>query len=543
MIKMNKEKKVSTINNEELPISQCRKFEAGYYKIGDNSIENSGDCYLIGEKYYRAETNQVVYDNEVGQYVIKNDLITNGIIGFDKQGYTLGYFTMTNNNVIVHTPSNTYYAINEDLLSTTKLYRERLTNGEYYHIDMLDAREFGKISTPSQQYKTSLPYDSRGIIDSYKKIHDTLNIEISKNVKMFAPVLGDLSFGLEFETIAGFVPNRLLDKTGLIPLRDGSIAGLEYVTIPLSGEKGLQTVINAANVLKTRTTYDESCALHLHIGNIPRTKEFILAFFRTTCAIQEELFSLFPLYKKYNFGVKNKNYSKPFPIYELVSKMDPCINSSNINNNFDVLYTYLSMGQSFKEVGCDLRNVNHHPADPSDGAKWNIRTRYYNHNLIPLIFGNKATVEFRIHTPTFEVNKIIPFVFINSMIVNFVLKNQDQILTNPRFLDITLKNIVTDIIKNSKGSSLSTLHECLFSYIDTRKDYIEHFNREGNIKGNEKEIPICNYINWEAKEVTEKVKPIIKYGTLGSEVLSEFDGWESIVSSKDKSTLNSKQKW
>jgi len=66
---MSKEKIVTTINNEELPITKCRKFEGGYYKIGENNTENSGDCYLIDSKYYRMETGQIVFDHETKEYV------------------------------------------------------------------------------------------------------------------------------------------------------------------------------------------------------------------------------------------------------------------------------------------------------------------------------------------------------------------------------------------------------------------------------------------------------------------------------------------
>lgn len=502
---MSKIKIVTTINNEEVLITNCRKFEQGYYKIGDNSVENSGDCYNIDGKYYRLETGQVVYDNEYKTHVLKNTSLTNGIIGFDKDGYNLGWFTITNKNVIVRTLNGSYYCLNEELLLDNKLYRERLSNGEFYHIDLLDAKEFNKLKPPRQEYKTSLPYDSRNVIKQYIQDYNNLEVNISKNIKDYSKILGDLSFGLEFETIAGYIPDRLLSKTGLIPLRDGSIQGLEYVTVPMSGEKGLQTIVNATKILKQRTIYDETCSLHLHLGNVPRIKEFILAFFKVSCAIQDEIFSMFPLYKKYNFGVKNKNYSKPFPVFELTSQMDTTINSSNIDKNFNVLYEYLSMGQRFSDVNNDLDRVEVHPADPSNNAKWGIRTRYYNHNIIPLIFGNKQTIEFRIHTPTFDINKIIPFIIMNATIVNFTIKYQKEILENPKFLvNFKLRNIVSEMIECSDVPNSHRLLECILYYIEDRIRYTEHDNKNGLIKGNEDQIPCCKVIDW------GNIKPSIK---------------------------------
>ena len=64
---MSAEKKVITIKGEEVLISKCRKFNKLYYKIGDPKIKDSGDCYLISEKYYREETGQIVYNYSINE--------------------------------------------------------------------------------------------------------------------------------------------------------------------------------------------------------------------------------------------------------------------------------------------------------------------------------------------------------------------------------------------------------------------------------------------------------------------------------------------
>ena len=56
------------------------------------------------------------------------------------------------------------------------------------------------------------------------------------------------------------------------------------------------------------------------------------------------------------------------------------------------LFKFLTSDRaSFKDHNNDLNQVQVHPADPSTHQKWNITTRYYLHNFIPLIFGNKQT--------------------------------------------------------------------------------------------------------------------------------------------------------
>ena len=505
---MSAEKKVITIKGEELPISQCRKFNKLYYKLGDINIQNSGDCYLINGKCYREETGLIVYNYSIKEYVILNDNLLQGVVDVADGNLIIGYF---NNNTkyskITDKNGKSHWLYNVEIFNNNKEYREHLSTGNFYHISTLQAWKFNKIEFPNKNYKYSLPYDSKGIIgNNLKNYNENYNPEISQNIKNYAPLLENLSFGLEFETTKGHIPDRVLNQYGLIPLRDGSISGIEYVTVPMEGEKGLQCTADILKELKKRTSYsDETCSLHLHLGNIPRTKEFILAFFKVGMKIQDEMFQMFPLYKKYNYHIKNKNYSAPLPTFEILSQLDPIIDSRNIDENFGVLYKYLSMGQDFKSVGNNLENVLSHPADPNGNQKWLIKPRYFLYNVIPLIFGNKQTIEFRIHTPTYDINKILPFIFMNSLIVNFIIRNQDSILSNKNILNnYNLLDILLTQIDMHDISNRNQFRDLMYDYIEKRKNYCESQILRGNILGTESEIPAPNKINWLRGQETKK---------------------------------------
>ena len=505
---MSAEKKVITIKGEELPISQCRKFNKLYYKLGDINIQNSGDCYLINGKCYREETGLIVYNYSIKEYVILNDNLLQGVVDVADGNLIIGYF---NNNTkyskITDKNGKSHWLYNVEIFNNNKEYREHLSTGNFYHISTLQAWKFNKIEFPNKNYKYSLPYDSKGIIENnLKNYNENYNPEISQNIKNYAPLLENLSFGLEFETTKGHIPDRVLNQYGLIPLRDGSISGIEYVTVPMEGEKGLQCVADILKELKKRTSYsDETCSLHLHLGNIPRTKEFILAFFKVGMKIQDEMFQMFPLYKKYNYHIKNKNYSAPLPTFEILSQLDPIIDSRNIDENFGILYKYLSMGQDFKSVGNNLENVLSHPADPNGNQKWLVKCRYFLYNVVPLIFGNKQTIEFRIHTPTYDVNKIIPFIFMNSLIVNFVIRNQKLILNRKNFINSwSLLDILYMQIDQYDIPNRNKFKDLLYSYIEIRKNYCENQILKGNIVGTESEIPSPIHINWLKGQETKK---------------------------------------
>jgi len=229
--------------------------------------------------------------------------------------------------------------------------------------------------------------------------------------------------------------------------------------------------------------------------------EFILALYKTLVHIQDDVYELFPLYKKYNFGVKQNDYTQQLPSHTLISQMDKVINSKNIVDNFDVLFTYLSQGVCFKGNYSSLDDVHSHPSDPNGNRKWQVSTRYLWANMLPLIFDNKQTVEFRIHTPTFEANKVINYIMMCGNIINFVKDNTTAILSNYKrtFKRANLNSILEKSIYNNRNlsdSNQANLYSCIYSYVRDRKDITYSQNCQGNVKGDESAIPSYSRIDW-----------------------------------------------
>src|SRR5690554_779168 len=108
---------VETINGEKVPRSQTRYISGNYYKIGDNKVENSGDCYFINERYYRSDTGYILYDHRAGEYAVFNreQYVMRGIIDFDdKDNPVYGGFSIRNDTDIIEIVINhkTYILIN-----------------------------------------------------------------------------------------------------------------------------------------------------------------------------------------------------------------------------------------------------------------------------------------------------------------------------------------------------------------------------------------------------------------------------------------------
>lgn len=479
-----KEKLVTTINGERIDQHLCRKFYNKYYKIGDIYVENSGDCYRINDKFYRVETGLVVYDHSKKQYVLNSDNIIEGVIALENEKLIFGFFSKNKfNSVYLITPENKFNILHINIFEKSLLYREKLSDGNFYHIKSLQSSDFYKKYVPSNEIKHSLPYSCDKVLKKYIHLYEKVDITPTKHDINISKTIGDLTFGFEFETTKGYIPSHINENLGLIPLRDGSISGLEYVTIPLSGSKGISILKEISKELQKRTDYNDTCSMHLHIGNIPRTKEFLLAFSILTVAIQDEIYKLFPLYKKYNFGIKNKNYSAPLENFNFLRSLDEVINEKNIDKNFDILFKQLSGGQPFSDYGNHLDNVLFHPQDPNGTHKWAIKGRYKIHNLIPIIFGNKKTIEFRIHTPTFNINKIYYFLILNSLLIRYTIRFQNEILSNK----INKFNL-SDIIMSYETSYNHRMLNNLLYYIENRRGFTRNLTREGKISYNEEII-------------------------------------------------------
>tara|TARA_R110000772_G_scaffold54130_1_gene123528 strand:- start:48146 stop:49867 length:1722 start_codon:yes stop_codon:yes gene_type:complete len=500
---------IKTIDGTAALKSECHYSRGMYFKIGDNKIENSGQIYYFpkNDKFYRSTGATITYDHNIKEYVIKKEAsLREGVVGVDGDALVFGNYSreIDTADPVVLSKGNVYPCMNDLVFKDSIHFLEDLTTGAFHPRGALDSIRFTRPAQVSEEVKRNLPYDSRGLTKPKTRIYNKLYKPIyNKTVNKYGAAMGDLSFGLEFETTKGFIPERITDRLGLIGLRDGSIEGLEYVTIPLQGKKGIQTVIDSLDELKKRTRFDNSCALHLHLGNIPRTEEFFLALYKTLVLMQDSVYEMFPLHKKYNYGVKRKHYTKPLDYRNTLYLMDPVINRGNLTKNFSILYTHLSMGQHYGDVGNDLNNVKVHPSDPKGTSKWNIKTRYHWVNLIPLLFGNKQTVEFRIHTPTYDTNKIINFMLICGSIVNFTIKHMETILTKPQNVNtLSLHDMIQDLFY--KGNNDAIIGS-LFSYIDDRKSFIQKITRDGDLVGEESKMRCrSRYMNWSNESASTK---------------------------------------
>jgi hypothetical protein len=222
--------------------------------------------------------------------------------------------------------------------------------------------------------------------DNKQKILDFKEYELAKYLKY--------TFGVEFESYSGYIPENLCFRDGLIPLRDGSLdGGIEYSTIVLDGNYGLNLLNQQIDTLNKYTLFNKECSLHFHFGNFPVNDIYIWSLYLVWQQVNASLNAILPKYT-YNtsyYKKSEKDYCKQLPVF----------------NTFNEMYEAFTTQKYFGNL------YQPHPKDPHQTSKWNVHGRYYCLNLINMLcYKSPKTVEFRFLRPTYNKHKIMFWLYI-----------------------------------------------------------------------------------------------------------------------------------
>lgn len=471
---------VTTISGKEVPRNKCRFIKKEYYEINI-------DCFLMPDNcWHRIDNGKIAFDHETKTHVmIDGNSLREGIIGIKENGEFL--FGMFSGNPSKNTEINQIPCISFELAESLGA-RERVATGTFYTEDKIKSiSDFNKKKIVNK-YSFPLDYSAGPKIKMFSEAHNELYTPNSYyNIKpIYANELNDITWGCEIETENGSIAERHLIKHGLIPLKDGSlkhdnIEPYEYTTIPLTGEKGLYTMIDVMALIRKYTTIGNRCALHVHIGGYKPSKDFVVALHRVILKVQNEIFSMFP--ENYKFtsenGFKQKDYCAPVNDLRLLKK-------NSVEENFKVIYDHYSGGYGkFEGFG-----IHNHPKDEGNRAKWQISERYRIVNMLPLIWGGSGTVEFRVHPPTQSTMKILNWIYICNAILAYTHKYADTIANFDSLTSLDLKAIINDTYSFQLANTLNL-------YVEWRKEYMLTMDRIGQ------------------QELDEDLTKVIPYSVLG----------------------------
>lgn len=326
-----------------------------------------------------------------------------GVVYISKDHVEFGWFKSSPDNIVIRLRNNCFGG---DLY--TGISKEALpdlvwsnTTGCYITPYGLTERDLFKHKVIRGQgnfpYQFPRKYEAAESFHLFKDVQRVVNeedFELSKHL--------NYTFGLEFETSQGYIPQEICFRDGLIPLRDGSISGIEYSTVVLEGNKGVNLLKQQLETLKKYTAFNKECALHIHMGGYPVDPISIYALYSVWYAVERDLEGrgYVPGYTFYTskYKANNKDYCKQLPT-------EYC---------FEDLFAYLTGKRYLGSL------VQPHPADVEKRAKWNIKSRYYGLNLINMVcYKGPKTVEFRFLRPTFNFKKIALWLYILNGVLNY----------------------------------------------------------------------------------------------------------------------------
>lgn len=467
---------VKTVHGQTEYFSNCKKIGEDYYVKGID-LE-----YIDGTWVFR---NQCIFDYETKKYVKNRHGLTHGIVSFNNNIPVMGYFSRNpyKNCFIRLRNGETWTFIDYNLLPL--YYKEKYSEGVYYDttgwsddkIKIL-TRKTLSINNANHVYNVE---DNIDFFQNAINLYNNSIIPIDKDIKYLSKYIKDITFGVELETINGTLPQHIMNKYGVMICKDGSLKDEdgryppEYVTVPLKGAKGLQTLRNISKEIAKRSDIDIKCSYHVHLGGMNIDRIFIVSLFNLCCKIQNDVFKMFPYYKTDPSGVKEKNYCKKLP--GILSTFGTKNFNHYINQSYEDIYTFLSGG--FK---MDRRYNRKNRINPWGGEKWNIKTRYYWVNFINPLFGKRDTIEFRLHTPTLNSDKIINWLMMCAAMVKYAQANTLDCISNKKISFEDVLGVYGDVYKKSYAYHLSNR---LIAYYNNRVNYFKNDFEKGDILSSE----------------------------------------------------------
>lgn len=325
------------------------------------------------------------------------DGYVHGIVHITKDYVEFGWFKASPNNIVIllrdgwRFGKQTYTGISREALPDL-LWSNEL--GYYIRPYDLSPNEIflhtavkGQGSFPYQFPKNYEAAESFHLFKDAQKVLENVDYPLAKELKY--------TFGWEFETSMGYIPQEKCFRDGLIPLRDGSISGIEYSTVVLEGNTGLNLLKQQIDTLKEHTRFNKECALHIHMGGFPVDPISIYALYSLWYAVERDLLNRNYVprltFNTAKYKANNKDYCKT---------LCGC-------HSFEELFEAVTGKKYLGSL------VQPHPADVEKRAKWNIKSRYYGLNLVNMLcYKGPKTVEFRFLRPSFNYRKITLWMYI-----------------------------------------------------------------------------------------------------------------------------------
>jgi hypothetical protein len=321
-----------------------------------------------------------------------------------------------------------------------------------------------------------MPVDKSRNKSLYSYSQKTLpSLDIEKT-QPFSKILESYTYGIEIETSNGEVSDAKLASLGFTTVYDGSIGGHELVSKPMVASE-LDNIRKLVDRLPYCCTINSSCSLHIHIGNIPRSENNLIALYDIYYKLQDELNLLIPYYKKEAKYLRSveKDYVKSLI---KLPKLD-------VNN----IFTFFGLsGHRFNKVS-ELNSLI------VNNQKWTLSGRYHFINFLNYICKPTGTIEIRTLQSTFNWKLIQTWLLIHTLIVDYALKNNIVgSKTKIELRDIIQSSKLEDNVKSVLINNIEAIKLTYFNHYVNRADYTRDLGQIDKVLESIL-IPYDNYVN------------------------------------------------
>lgn len=418
-------------------------------------------CYISGELIETKRSLKIA-----GDLVIKDDVIVSHKLFNIKETYNVIEVRDKNNSIII-------MPYDDNFIKKEGIY-ESYKNGVFYVSEKL-AKE-----KAVQKVWTSFR-------NSTSKYNNCSNYILESK---------PYTFGVEIETSKGYVPPRIRNKFNWDCTRDMSInaipnstnrstagSGGEYVTGVLYGDKGIIELSKILNELNKRCEINNTCGVHLHIGNIEFTKQTTVLLYYLLQTLENEIKQMLPVSRRDNSfcrGMKTLHFN-----FKHCNKDEF---DFKIRNYYNTIFKVIAQYDAILYSSSKYNKFLNHPRGHRMGYD-KTSPRYWWVNLVPALFNTRNsngdlrllkskrkkfvkstknhTIEFRNHSATLDINKVKNWILICMGIVSVAENNIKEIINGK-------VNTLEDVM----NLAYSRNNKNLIQYINDRKVFFQKDENE-----------------------------------------------------------------
>ena len=375
-----------------------------------------------------------------------------GIIGKSNGSYITGEFEKSHNSIVVYSRrSYEETAVKDYTIVEDEVFFSTLKGIYYWKKDFSWREVFRHINAKNKglyPYSFAREYEA---VNHFALFANKQRNEYNYNFLGANDI--PFTFGLEFETSSGCIPENICFRDGLIPLRDGSITGPEYSTIVLQGNKGVNLLYQQLKTLRKYTAFNKECALHMHLGGYPVRKDFIFTLYSLCVILENDFMTLTnrDVFATSRYKKTGKDYCNVLPEY----------------STFDDFFMDI-VGREYTGSLTDT-----HPNDADRNQKWHIHSRYRCVNFVNMLcYPSPKTVEFRFLRPTYNFTKIYTWLLLFTAILKFAEKLTSK-FGGCSYSDICSKCVSADIEYDIRSICEAVYPKKLYEYLCQRIDELE----------------------------------------------------------------------